>query len=119
MITRPHSSLDESLIAEVEDLFRRHLAAKEREGLSNEELQQLAEHFYRMYDLIDNCIQQQATPNVDRVLRDDTYNFIADGLMDTLHGLYDDDIQLSDEQIRQMIEQTRHKLRRLRRLLEC
>lgn len=119
MITPPQSSLDESLIAEVEELFRSHLAAKEREGLSNEELQQLAEHFYRMYDLLDNCIQQQTTPYVNRVLRDETYNFIADGLMDKLHAIYDDNIQLSDEQIRQIVEQTRHKLRRLRRLLEC
>jgi hypothetical protein len=119
MITPPQPNLDDALIAEVEELFRHHLAAKERDGLSTQELQQLAERFYRMYDLLDNCIQQQATPRVDRALRNETYNVIADGFMDKLHTLYDDNIQLSDTQIRRLIEQTRHKLHRLRRLLEC
>lgn len=118
-LTLTQSRLDESLIAEAEELFRHQLAAKEREGLSSQELQKLADHFYQMYDLLDTCIQHQTTPRTDRALRDETYNFIADGLMDKLHAIYDDNIQLSDVQIRQLIEQTRHKLHRLRRLLEC
>ncbi len=119
MMPPTQSRLDDVLISEAEELFRSHLAAKEREGLSTQDLHKLAEQFYQMYDLLDTCIQQQTTPRSDRALRDATYNFIADGLMDKLHTIYDDNIRLSDGQIRQLIEQTRRKLHRLRRLLEC
>lgn len=119
MKTKPLSDFDNALMSEIEELFRHQLAAGERDGLSVEELNQLAERFHRMFELVDNGLQQQSTSWANRAFRDDTYHFIADGLMEKLHTLYDEAVPLSSSQTNKAIERTRHKLRRIRIILEC
>lgn len=119
MDTYTLSDFDTTLIAEIEELFRHRLSAGERDGMSAEELHRLAEHFDRMYELLDNGLHKRITPWADRAFRDETYHVVADGFMDKLHALYDDKVTLSSAQTSRMIEQTRHKLHRVRLLLEC
>ena len=109
---------DINLLDEIDEILRNKLVELERNGASIEELNEAAEQLGNMYDLIDAKVSGQAAYviNTDE-FKERTYQFLVDRFMERIHAVYDMDHPLPPEQAKLIVEQTRSKLRRLRRIL--
>jgi len=109
---------DLNLLDEIDEMLRNKLVELERSGASTDELSAQAEYLGRMYDLFDAKISGQATElNNSEEFKEYTYQFLVDSFMERIHAVYDVDNPLPPEQAKSIVEQTRGKLRRIRRIL--
>jgi hypothetical protein len=109
---------DLGLLDEIDEMLRNKLVQLERNGASTKELSAQAEYLGRMYDLFDAKIAGQAVVLSDsEEFREHTYQFLVDSFMERIHAVYDMDNPLPPEQAKSIVEQTRGKLRRIRRIL--
>ena len=109
---------DINLLDEIDEILRNKLVELERSGASIEELNHAAEQLGNMYDLIDAKVSGQSTdPAQTNEFKEETYQFLVDSFMERIHAVYDMDHPLPPDQAKYIVEQTRGKLRRVRRIL--
>lgn len=109
---------DINLLDEIDEILRNKLVELERSGASTDELNAQAEYLGRMYDLFDAKISGQPNElNHSDDFKEYTYQFLVDSFMERIHAVYDADNPLPPDQAKTIVEQTRGKLRRIRRIL--
>lgn len=109
---------DINLLDEIDEILRNRLVELERNGASIAELNEAAEQLGNMYDLIDAKVSGQAADAVQSdEFKESTYQFLVDRFMERIQAVYDVDHPLPPEQTKLIVEQTRSKLRRVRRIL--
>ena len=109
---------DVNLLDEIDEILRNELLALERNGASTETLNEAAEDLGNMYDLIDARVSGQPSDTIHNdEFKEKTYQFLVDRFMERIQAVYDMDHPLPPDQAKLIVEQTRSKLRRVRRIL--
>lgn len=109
---------DIDLLDEIDDILRHQLMELEQSGSARGELEQAAERLGKIYDLVDACMFESAHKvSSDESFKEQTYHYLVERFMERIQAVYDMDNPMPPEQTKLIVERTRSKLRRLRRLL--
>lgn len=105
---------DIALLDEIDEIFRRKLLDYEKSGADMDAMNDLADQYAKMFDLLDAKFTQTPIHDVSPLFRQRTYDFIIDCFLEKLLGIYEPGNRIPDAQSQVMIMQTREKLHRVR-----
>ena len=103
---------DINLLDEVDEMIRSQLAEL-KTASSAAEFKRLVHHYGRFYDIIDAGLLSGPPLNETYAFREQIYEFLAEGFWAKIEMIYDPELNLSEQQTREIITTTRAKLKRL------
>ena len=105
---------DAALLDEIDEIILQKLAEIEQSGSGPAQVKRWVSYYGKVYDLLYAKLLGAANDKpTNESFYEEVYEFLAESLWAKIEGIYDPDLNISEEQANMIIGKTRAKLKRV------